>query len=107
VEKVNVTLMLTESCTHHDEARALLNEALSEAGVEAEIEEVVVRTEEEAHNAKLIGSPTIRIEGRDVEYPENEPPESSPNCRYYPTPAGWKPLPDKGMILRAIERAGG
>ncbi|MEE8336644.1 MAG: thioredoxin family protein [Dehalococcoidia bacterium] len=102
---MKITLMLTENCSHHDQARELLKEAVAESGVEAEVEEVMVRTDEEAHDAKVIGSPTIRIEGLDIEHPENEPPESSPNCRYYNSPAGWQPMPDKGMILRAIERA--
>jgi hypothetical protein len=104
---MQITLMLTENCTHHDQARELLNEAIAESGVEAEVEEVMVRTEEEAHDAKVIGSPTVRVDGLDVEHADREPPETSPNCRYYNSPAGWQPVPDKGMLLRAIERAQG
>ena len=102
---MKITLMLTESCPHGDDARALIDEALAESGVEAEIETVSVRTDEEAHEAKVIGSPTIRVDGLDIEHAEREPPETSANCRYYNSPAGWRPLPDKGMLLRAIERA--
>jgi len=104
---VKITLMLTENCSHHDQARAVLNEAIAETGVDAEIEETQVRTDEEAHNAGVIGSPTIRVEGLDVEHGDREPPETSPNCRYYNSPTGWLPVPDKGMIVRSIESAQG
>jgi hypothetical protein len=102
---MKITLMLSESCSHKDTARELLKEALEETGTEAEIEEVLVRTDEDAKNANVIGSPTIRVEGVDIEYADREPDESSNGCRYYNTPAGWKPFPEKGMIVRALERA--
>ena len=50
-------------------------------------------------------TPTIRVEGLDIEHADREPPETSPNCRYYNSPAGWRPVPDKGMLVRAIEHA--
>ncbi|HJM74569.1 MAG TPA: DUF2703 domain-containing protein [Dehalococcoidia bacterium] len=102
---MNIVLMLTESCSHHDQAREVLQEAIAETGVDVEVEEIQVRTDEEAHNAKVIGSPTIRVDGLDVEHADREPPETSPNCRYYNSPSGWLPVPDKGMIVRAIEKA--
>ena len=102
---MKITLMLTENCSHHDHARAVLNEAIEETGVDAEVEEIQVRTDEEAHNAGVIGSPTIRVDGLDVEHGDREPPETSPNCRYYNSPTGWLPVPDKGMIVRSIESA--
>lgn len=104
---VKITMMLSEGCAHKDQARALLSEAIAEAGVEAEIEEIMVRTDEDAKRANVIGSPSIKVEGLDVEYADREPDETSNGCRYYNTPAGWKPLPEKGMILRAISRAQG
>jgi hypothetical protein len=104
---VKIQLMLSEGCSHKDAARALLNEAISDTGVEAEIEEIMVRTDEDARIASVIGSPSIKVEGLDIEYADREPDETSNGCRYYNTPAGWKPLPEKGMIVRGIERARG
>ena len=52
-----------------------------------------------------IASPTIRIDGLDVEYQEREPEERSAGQRYFNTPAGWKPYPEVGMIVRALEAA--
>ena len=46
-----------------------------------------------------------RVNGFDVEYAEREPDETTAGCRYYATPEGWKPLPSRGMIVRAINVA--
>ena len=104
---MEVTLTLTERGeSHHEEVRALLREALDEVGLnEVEVQETVIRGDEEAIPIRCIGSPTIRVNGLDVEYREREPDETSAGVRYYNTPAGWKSVPEKGMILRALEIA--
>jgi hypothetical protein len=99
-------MVLSEGCSHHEESRAALAEAMAEAGIEGvEVQETQIRADEEAIGARCIGSPTIRVNGFDVEYMEREPEEKSNGCRYFNTPAGWKPYPEKGMIVRALERA--
>ena len=104
---MEVTLTLTERGeSHHEEVRALLREALDEVGLnEVEVQETVIRGDEEAIPIRCIGSPTIRVNGMDVEYREREPDETSAGVRYYNTPAAWKSVPEKGMILRALELA--
>ncbi|MQA00270.1 MAG: hypothetical protein GEU80_13250 [Dehalococcoidia bacterium] len=103
---MEVKLILAERCGHHDEARSLIQEAFGDVGItDVEVQEKVVRTEEDALEAKCLGSPTIRVDGFDVEYQEREPDETSAGCRYFNTPAGWKPLPEKGMLVRALQRA--
>jgi hypothetical protein len=103
---MEITLQLAERCSHHDQARALLKEALAEVGLsDVPVTETVVRTEEDALAAKCLGSPTIRVNGYDVEYQEREPDETSAGCRYFNTPAGWKPIPEKGMLIRALNTA--
>jgi len=104
---MEVTLTLTErGQDHHEEVRALLRDALDESGLnDVEVEETTIRGDEEAIAIKCLGSPTIRINGFDVEYQEREPDETTAGVRYYNTPAGWKSIPEKGMILRAIEKA--
>ena len=81
-------------------------EALNEAGLsDLTVQETQIRSDEEAIETKCIGSPTIRVDGLDVEYQEREPDERSSGCRYFNTIAGWKPVPEKGMIVRSLERA--
>ena len=104
---MDVTLTLTERCGHHEQARALLRDALAELGLTdmLEVKETLIRTDEDAVTTKCLGSPTIRVDGFDIEYQEREPDETSAGCRYFNSPAGWKPIPEKGMLLRALTRA--
>ena len=103
---MEITMVLTERGKDNwDKIRAVLKEAMAEAGVDAEVKESTIRDDEEAMAVLCIGSPTIRINGLDVEYMEREPDERSAGVRYYNTPAGWKPVPEKGMIVRALQKA--
>ena len=62
---MEVTLTLTErGADHHEEVRALLLEALQESGLgDIQIEEVTIRSDEDAIAIKCLGSPTIRVNG--------------------------------------------
>ena len=104
---MEIKLTLTERGNdHHEAVRLLLQEAMAEAGVSSTtIDDTIIRSDEEAINIKCLGSPTIRINGLDIEYREREPEETTAGVRYYNTPAGWKSIPEKGLIIRALERA--
>jgi hypothetical protein len=103
---MEVTLTLTERCGHQDQVRQVIREAMEDAGIDGvEVKETLIRNEEDAITVKCLGSPTIRVDGYDVEYQEREPAETSAGCRYFNTPAGWKPVPEKGMIVRALQKA--
>jgi len=104
---VEITMVLSERGKDHwDKVREVLQEAMEEAGVgDVEIQESIIRDDEQAIDARCIGSPTIRVNGLDVEYMEREPDERSAGLRYFNTMAGWKPVPEKGMIVRSLQKA--
>jgi len=89
-----------------EETRQLVEEAVAETE-EPDIEIVTVPVDgpEDARAKKSLGTPTVRVNGMDVEYAEREPEEYSAGGRYYATPDGWKPQPARGMIVRAIKAA--
>lgn len=103
---MELTMVLTERGKDHwEKVRTVLRDAMAEAGVDTPIVETIIRDDEDAQGARCIGSPTIRVNGLDVEYMEREPDERSAGVRYFNTPAGWKPVPEKGMLVRALQRA--
>ncbi|MEX1022666.1 MAG: hypothetical protein WD058_05920 [Dehalococcoidia bacterium] len=104
---MEITMVLTERGKDNwDKVRAVLKESMEEAGIDdVEVQETMIRDDEEAMAVRCIGSPTIRVNGYDVEYMEREPDERSAGVRYYNTPAGWKPVPEKGMIVRSLQKA--
>lgn len=57
---------------------------------------------EDARDKKFLGSPSIRVNGIDVEYGDREPDEYQAGTRYYNTPQGWKPFPHARLIANTI-----
>ena len=89
-----------------DELRDLIDAALAEAGVaDPQVDVTTVLSADEAKELRCLGSPTIRVEGLDIEYGEREPPETTVGERFYSTPEGWTRTPTKGMIVFAINEA--
>lgn len=89
-----------------EQTRQMVDEAIQEADTgDTEVEVVPVDGPEDARAKKSLGTPTVRVNGMDVEYAEREPEEYSAGSRYYATPEGWKPQPAKGMIVRALQAA--
>ena len=64
---MRIDFLFWRECPSHPEARALLREVMQERGVEAEVVEREVLTQDEAKELAFPGSPTIRVDGRDVD----------------------------------------
>ena len=83
------------------ELRQRLVEVLTEDAFETAIQLVAVSTDEDAELLGMHGSPTVRIDGADID-PEGAGAVSLANRDY-----GGAALPDKTLIRRAVERARG
>src|SRR5688500_7403362 len=99
-----VDFLYWEDCPSHDEAYERLAAVLAEEGVTAEIRRVRVSTEEEAAALRSPGSPTIRVEGRDIQPEVAEQSPAGLTCRLYILEDGRpSPLPSREMIRRAVQ----
>jgi hypothetical protein len=99
---VTVEFLYWEGCPSHPEARELLDEVLRAQALDVEIRVREVETQEEAVELRFPGSPTIRIDGRDVDPAgANEPPSLS--CRIYHLPDGRvSPIPSREQFEEAL-----
>lgn len=103
---MKVEIFYLADCPSQSAAVALVNNVLAAQGVEAEITEVLVTDERAAHELRFPGSPTIRINGRDVA----EPPETgfALKCRLYPGSLRMGlPPPELVHLAVAAAREGG
>lgn len=98
---LTIELLTTPGCPNAPEARRTLREVAGRLAPEAETRETVVETRTEAERLRFPGSPTIRVDGEDLEGVEAGPPALA--CRRYPGAAGAPPewLVEAG-ILRAL-----
>jgi len=101
---MEIRFLYSEDCPSHDEALQRLRQAVTEEGIHARIEVIRVDTEEQAVELKFSGSPTIYVDGRDIDPPTE--PRYALSCRAYRLEDGRiSPLPSLLMIHRALKSA--
>ena len=99
---MRVELLFWAGCPSHPEALALLEEVLAENRISAEIEMREVHTHEEARELAFPGSPTIRVDGADVD-PAGAAEPPSLTCRVYRSPDGRpSPVPSREQLEEAL-----
>ena len=104
---MHVELLFWEGCPSHPEAEALLRDVLRDQGVPAVIARREVTTQEEAEALRFPGSPTIRIDGRDVD-PEGAEARPALTCRIYHLSDGAvSPLPAREQLEAAVSGPAG
>ena len=103
-----VEFLWWQECPSWERALVDLRKAMSEAGLDPEdIEVTRVDSEPDAERERFPGSPTIRVDGADVEPPANGE-ATGLVCRVYRRPDGRvSPLPDPENVRAALDRAAG
>jgi hypothetical protein len=94
-----------DGCPTYEAATKTLRAVLAEEGLEAEVQLVAVNTDEEARRLQFPGSPTIRVDGRDL-FPAGEREDWGLGCRVYATPEGLKGSPTAEMLRKALTNKG-
>jgi hypothetical protein len=102
---MRVEFLFWEGCPSHPKALAELREAMVDMALDPST--VVVReveTQAEAALEGFVGSPTIRIDGVDVQPPGEEP--AGLTCRiYYGRDGRVSPTPDPADVRDALRAA--
>ena len=81
--KMEVEVLYFEGCPNHLPTLERIKEVLQEEGCDAEIREILVADVETAHSVRFLGSPTIRINGSDIEPAAQERSDFGLMCRRY------------------------
>jgi hypothetical protein len=99
---VRIDFLFWRECPSHSEALALLREVMEERNVEADLVEHEVLTQGEAEELAFPGSPTIRVDGRDID-PGGAGGRPSLTCRIYHLPDGRSsPVPSREQLEEAL-----
>ena len=99
---MKIEVLYVPNCPNHGVAMERLRAILSAESFQKHVNEVLVKDAEMAQSLKFPGSPTIRINGQDVE--PREEATFGLMCRLYSVGGG---VPSQQKLRAAIEKATG
>lgn len=102
---MKIELLYFSGCPTFRNAEDVLSEVMSELGIDEPLDKVDVQSQEEAVERKFLGSPTIKINGLDVDKNARNATDYALKCRIYQTSEGLLGWPDKEMVLEALKEA--
>lgn len=99
-----VEILYFDGCPNHEGTRALVERVADELNVEPMIELVRVPDAESAIQLRFLGSPTVRVDGRDIEPGAGERRDFVLSCRVYRGERGFTGQPDEAWIREALTK---
>jgi hypothetical protein len=102
---VTVEVLFLPACPNYRAAARSVKAALAEFGAPPEIELTRIATAADAEHERFLGSPTVRIDGRDVDPDAGDRDDVGLKCRLYRSATGTTGVPPREWIIAAMARA--
>jgi hypothetical protein len=99
---VKVEVLYFDGCVNHEALLPRLRELLQQAQVSSVVELVNVPDDAAAQSQRFLGSPTLRVDGRDVEPGAETRTDFGLKCRLYRTAEGYAGTPPEAWVLEAL-----
>ena len=64
---ISIVVLHTEGCPSTPKTVGMIRECTSELGIPADLREMLVRTQKEADAWRFLGSPTVQVNGLDID----------------------------------------
>jgi hypothetical protein len=101
---MKIELLYFDGCPSYQALRPKLEALLAREGIEDEIELRQVETSEAAEDERFLGSPTLRIDGEDVDPGAAARSDFGMKCRLYRSAEGMAGVPPEDWIADAVRR---
>lgn len=99
---IKIDILYFEGCPNSAPTRALVEQVLAEEGVAANVQMVEVNDPATAQARRFFGSPTVQVNGVDIEPARRTDTYYAVACRVYQTPEGSSGVPPIEMIRCAL-----
>ncbi len=99
---MKIEILTFESCPNAQAARELVERVVANIGSDAAVAYVDVPDPEAAERLRFLGSPTIRVDGRDIEPGAEDRTNYVLACRIYRTERGPGGTPDERWLRAAL-----
>jgi hypothetical protein len=100
-----VEILYFEGCPNHEPVRALLERLADELRIDPEIRLVAVADPDAAVELGFLGSPTMRVDGVDVEPGAEARRDFALSCRIYRSERGVGEQPQEAWVREALTEA--
>lgn len=102
---MKVEVFYLDGCVNHRVAVERVQEVLREEGLEAEVVEIKVSDRAAAQAVAFLGSPTVRVDGLDVEARARSSQAYGMACRTYLDGSPRRGIPPRDLIRDAVREA--
>jgi hypothetical protein len=99
---MKVEVLYFQGCPNHVPATEMVRHALNSLGRQDDIQQVEIRTQAEAEAMRFVGSPTIRINGYDIEPWARAAKTFGLSCRTYFDGSHHGGVPSRELLCRAM-----
>lgn len=95
---MRIELLYFDGCPHREHALDLVHTVVDELGIRAELHEIEITSVDDVDRHGFLGSPTVRVNGVDIEFARREDKDFAFSCRRY----GGSGVPPRELLLRAL-----
>ena len=96
---MKVEVLYFKGCPHHEPAVELTKQVVSELGLGVSVEEVEVTNGDEANRLRFLGSPSVHVDGVDIDPEARGRTEYAMSCRMY----GQSGVPPRELLEAALK----
>jgi hypothetical protein len=102
---MRIELLYFDGCPSYERLVPRLRELVANAGLADDVEVRRVESPEAAIAERFLGSPTVRVDGVDVELEASARDDFGLKCRLYSTADGLRGTPPEEWVTRALNAA--
>ena len=95
---MKIEVLYFEGCPNHEPTVALVHEVLADLALSEEVCEIEIRNSDEASTHRFLGSPSVHVDGLDVEPGARDRCDYSFSCRTY----HGQGIPSREWIVAAL-----
>jgi hypothetical protein len=101
---ITVELLYTEGCPYVADYLPHLQQLVADAGLDEQVSTRVVADDQQAQRERFLGSPTIRVDGVDVDPGAEGRLDYTLDCRQYATPEGPQHHPADDWVVTQLRQ---
>ena len=95
---MTIEVLYFEGCPNHEPTMQLVREVVDSLSLSLEVREVEISEFDDVKALRFIGSPSVRVDGRDIEPGADDRTQFTFGCRIY----GASGVPPRDLLIAAL-----